>query len=154
MTSLGITPRSSWVEESRSFEEPPRQIWTNRYPHIATCCISNRIPAYPGNIPQASPNLRWKEFLHKVLVEGLGVCWKIHWIFNGRYLFQTIWVSTQFSLPWLPSELASRSPTTRRMWPPSPWRFLALIRKKKRPKDKDKMAVRIPRTHRYVIKHI
>lgn len=40
-----------------------------------------------------------------------------------------------FNLPWIPFGLASRSPTTRRMWPPSPWRFSALLIESYEPMD-------------------
>ena len=45
----------------------------------------------PAAYPRPPQTLKWKEFLHKQMVEGLGyvpgVCWKILWVIPNRDLF-------------------------------------------------------------------
>ena len=73
---------------------------------------SKGTPTYPWSIPQASPfTPKWKEFLHKLLLGGLGyvpgVCWKVlryifvmsFWFFSNHFGQLGYHYSWSF-LPW------------------------------------------------------
>ena len=78
--------------------------WVGGFNHQQSHVFLREPQHTPGAYPRHPQTPKWKEFLHKLLVGGLGyapgVCWKVHRVFECQDQF--MWASIRY-LPTVPS---------------------------------------------------